>query len=96
MDIKINKFENNISIKNIEAFYKYILEEIKKIPKSEKENEIFLDLEDITWIDSSFVQTFLFLENKLKKEGFCLKMKNVNEIIKSEFENFFINIDNFL
>lgn len=105
MVIKLDKFKNNISVNNIELFYNYLL---KKIPELKELNDtgkinieksdrtIYLDLEQITWVDSSFVQIILFLDSILKKYNINIKLLNVNEIIKSEFENSFINLENYM
>ncbi len=105
MVIKLDKFKNNISVNNIELFYNYLLKKIPvlkelndtgKINIEKSDRTIYLDLEQITWVDSSFVQIILFLDSILKKYNINIKLLNVNEIIKSEFENSFINLENYM
>lgn len=99
MIIKLERFTNNISVKNINLVYKYLLKEIPYFKNSYneyKETIVYLDLESIKWIDSSFIQLILYLDNQLTKFGKKIKLKNINEIIKIEFKNAFIDIDQFL
>ena len=72
--------EASITSRDIEA-----LEGINKDLKQKNQNEIIMDMKNVSFIDSISLEYLLTMHHDLKKRGGILKLINVNSICRDIF-----------